>query len=90
MKKMMSKLLMITVLGVNFFHHCAVKAQEERIIYEYKQRETIDLGEMEIKGGVISPLDISINERDRTKFSRKIYDREHFNQEMRFQVLNLR
>lgn len=67
-----------------------VMAQEEKIIYQYKKYERIDLGDLEVKGDVLAPGDITIMERDRARFQRELFDKPDFNQEMRFVILNLR
>jgi hypothetical protein len=61
-----------------------------KIIYKYKKRDRIDLGDLEIKGQILAPGDISITERDRKKFYRDLYDRKNFKEEIRLDILNLR
>jgi hypothetical protein len=67
-----------------------VKTSEENVIYQYKQHEVVDLGELQIKGEVLAPSDVSIEERGRKIFSRPLFDKPNFQQEMRFTILNLR
>ena len=67
-----------------------VKTSEEKIVYEYKQHEVVDLGELEIKGDVLAPSDLSIEERGRKIFQSPLFDKTNFQQEMRFTILNLR
>ena len=49
-----------------------VKTSEENVIYQYKQHEVVDLGELQIKGEVLAPSDVSIEERGRKIFSRPL------------------
>jgi len=67
-----------------------VKSQDEKIIYQYKKYEKVDLGDLEVKGNVLAPGDITIMERDRARFQRELFDKPDFDQEMRFTILNLR
>lgn len=73
-----------------FLSSNAVKSQETKIIYEYKKYEKVDLGDLEVKGNVLAPGDITIMERDRARFQRELFDKPDFDQEMRFTILNLR
>lgn len=70
----------------------SVKSQEvkEEVVYKYKEREKIDLGDLEIKGNIIAPGDITILERDRKRFSRPLYNKSEFDTEIRQTVLNFR
>ena len=68
----------------------AVKSQETKVIYQYKKYEKVDLGDLEVKGNVLAPGDITIMERDRARFQRELFDKPDFDQEMRFTILNLR
>lgn len=65
-------------------------ASEQKIIYKYKQYETIDLGGLEIKGNIIAPGDISVKERDRKEFERKLLNRHDFDLEIKEDIRNLR
>ena len=41
---------------------------KKKVVYKYKEYEKFDLGDMEIKGEVVAPGDLSIKERRRKKF----------------------
>lgn len=62
----------------------------EKVIVKYKQYETFDLGDLEIKGEVIAPGDLSVKERQRKVFGRTLFDRDDFNPEIREDIKNLR
>ena len=49
-------------------------------MYKYKQYEKFDLGDMEIKGEIVAPGDISVKERQRKVFHRNLYQREDFDE----------
>jgi hypothetical protein len=53
-------------------------AAEERVIYEYKKYEKFDLGDLEVKGQLIAPGDLSVRERDRRRFELDLYNRAEF------------
>lgn len=53
----------------------------EKVIYKYKQYEKFDLGDMEIKGSIVAPGDLTVKERRRKFFSRKLFKRIDFNKE---------
>ena len=83
---LMTKYYLILLILLSSF---AVKSQE-KVIYQYKKYEKIDLGDLEVKGSVLAPGDITIMERDRARFQRELFDKPDFDQEMRFTILNLR
>jgi hypothetical protein len=59
-------------------------------IYKYKEYEVIDLGSMEIKGQIIAPGDLTINERERKVFKRSLLEKNNFDFENRREIENLR
>lgn len=63
---------------------------EQKVIYKYKQYESIDLGGLEIKGNIVAPGDISVKERDRKEFQRTLLNRLNFDPEIKEDVRNLR
>ena len=80
---------LLSILLLMFLTFSSVKA-EEKIIYKYQKRQKVDLGDLEIKGKVLAPGDITISERDRKRFRRDLYDRREFDFEARMGVLNIR
>jgi hypothetical protein len=52
--------------------------QEEKVVYEYKKYENFDLGNLEVKGQLIAPGDISVRERDRKRFEIDLFSRKDF------------
>ena len=63
---------------------------KEKIIYKYKQYEKFDLGDLEIKGSIIAPGDISVKERRRKIFERKLFKRNHFDQFIQKEIKHIR
>ena len=76
-----------------FLLNTSLWAEEKRksnIIIKYKQYESFDLGNLEIKGKIIAPGDLSVKERQRKRFSRALFERDHFDPEVRKDIQNLR
>ena len=63
---------------------------KRKIIYKYKSKQLIDLGNLEIKGTVIAPGDISIKDRNRKHFDRNLLDMPNFDRESIHDIKNLR
>ncbi len=51
---------------------------EQKVIYQYKKYEKFDLGNLEVKGQLIAPGDISVRERERKRFELDLYTRKDF------------
>ncbi len=51
---------------------------QDKVIYKYKKRESIDLGELSLEGNVVSPGDLSTKQRDTRKIKFKIPVRKNF------------
>ena len=70
----------------------AAHAEEEKknIIYKYKEYEVIDLGSLEIKGQIMAPGDLTVNERERQSFKRSLLEKNNFDFENRREIENLR
>lgn len=67
------KLILFFTLVFSFNIH-----SKEKVIYKYKEYEKFDLGDMEIKGSVVAPGDLSVKERRRKIFHRDLYQRTDF------------
>lgn len=48
---------------------------EENVIIKYKTYERVDLGNLEIKGEIIAPGDLSVMERGRKVFDTELLDK---------------
>ena len=79
------RLLILSLLFLSFYSQA-----DEQVIYKYQQNQKVDLGDLEIKGDVIAPSDISISVENRKRFRRKLYNRDEYKYEIRNNVLNLR
>lgn len=63
---------------------------EEKVIYQYKKYEKFDLGDMEVKGQLIAPGDLSVRERERRRFELDLYNRIDFENEIQHDIKTLR
>jgi hypothetical protein len=63
---------------------------EEKVIYQYKKYEKFDLGDLEVKGQLISPGDLSVRERDRKRFELDLYNRADFDSMIKHDIKTLR
>jgi hypothetical protein len=63
---------------------------DEKVIYQYKKYEKFDLGNLEVKGQLIAPGDISVRERERRRFEMDLYSRKDFDGFIKKDVESLR
>ena len=66
------------------------KGVNSSVLVKYKKYEEIDLGNLEVKGQIIAPGDLSVSDRSRKKFSRNLFERYNFNPEIKKDIENLR
>ena len=66
------------------------QAQKKKVIYKYKEYEKFDLGDLEIKGSIIAPGDISVKERRRKVFERDLLQRDDFDKKIIEEIKFLR
>lgn len=63
---------------------------DEKVIYQYKKYEKFDLGNLEVKGNLIAPGDISVRERERRKFEMDLFNRQDFDSFAKKDIESLR
>ena len=63
---------------------------DDKVIYQYKKYEKFDLGNLEVKGQLIAPGDISVRERERRRFEMDLYSRKDFDGFIKKDVESLR
>lgn len=83
----MIKLILITTF---LFSTSIAFAQKKKVVYKYKEYEKFDLGDLEIKGSIVAPGDISVKERRRKVFERDLHHREDFDQKIIEEIKFLR
>lgn len=81
----MTKSLSLLVFLISFGVYA-----EEKVIYQYKKYEKFDLGDLEVKGQLISPGDLSVRERDRKRFELDLYNRADFDSMIKHDIKTLR
>lgn len=83
----MKYFLILTLILVS----TAICAEEKKnTVYKYKEYEVIDLGSMEVKGQIIAPGDLTVNERERKVFKRSLLEKSNFDFENKREIENLR
>ncbi|MEX0798086.1 MAG: hypothetical protein WEB87_07115 [Bacteriovoracaceae bacterium] len=55
---------------------------KKKVIYKYKEYEKFDLGDLEIKGSIVAPGDLSVKERRRKKFERNLLQKKDFDEKI--------
>lgn len=68
----------------------SVYGQKKKVVYKYKEYEKFDLGDLEIKGSIIAPGDISVKERRRKVFERDLLHRDDFDKKIIEEIKFLR
>lgn len=88
----MSTLKKNLVILSSFFLITALAYSEsnEKVIYKYKKYEKFDLGDMSIKGDVITPGDISVKKRQFKRFNEGLFKRLHFKDKIKEDIRDLR
>ncbi len=81
-------ILIIALITMNAF--AAEETAGKTKVYKYKEYEVIDLGSMEIKGQIIAPGDLTVNERERKVFKRSLLEKNNFDFENKREIENLR
>lgn len=85
----MKKILLI-VTALTSLSLFAQEEPKKNVIYKYKEYEVIDLGSLEIKGQIMAPGDLTVNERERQSFKRSLLEKNNFDFENRREIENLR
>ena len=80
--------LFFYILG--FYMMSLAYGDEQKVIYQYKKYEKFDLGNLEVKGQLIAPGDISVRERERRRFEMDLFNRDNFDSFIAKDVESLR
>lgn len=84
------KILALSVLTILFSSGLLAQDEKKNVVYKYKEYEAIDLGALEIKGQIMAPGDLTVNERERQSFKRSLLEKNNFDFENRREIENLR
>ena len=78
------------LLASFFLVSALAQGEEPKTIYQYKKYEKFDLGDLEVKGQLIAPGDLSVRERDRRRFELDLYNRTDFDPLIKHDIQTLR
>ena len=87
-RHILNTIMLITTICGTFSY--AQESSDKNIIVKYKQYESFDLGNLEVKGQIIAPGDVSVQETNRKKFYRQLLIRKSFDKESISDITNLR
>jgi len=83
--------VLIIIRFISMFWCIDVLAEDKaKVIYEYKKYEKFDLGNLEVKGELVAPGDISVRERERRSFRLELFTRKKFDQQSAHDMNSLR
>lgn len=80
--------IILILLSLTLFSNAF--CEEQKVIYQYKKYEKFDLGNLEVKGQLIAPGDISVRERERRRFELDLFNRQDFDSFIKKDVESLR
>lgn len=83
-------ILVVTCLSFFCIRAFSQEASNGNVIFKYKKYEKFNLGDMSIKGDVITPGDISVKKRKFIKFEEGLFDRKNFKDLVRKDIRDLR
>lgn len=84
------KILALSILAILMSNGLCAQDEKKNVVYKYKEYEAIDLGALEIKGQIMAPGDLTVNERERQSFKRSLLEKNNFDFENRREIENLR
>ena len=84
------KILAISLITILLSSGSMAQEEKKNVIYKYKEYEAIDLGALEIKGQIMAPGDLTVNERERQPFKRSLLEKNNYDFENRREIENLR
>ena len=84
----MSKIFIVII--IQLFSISLFAEEKKNTVYKYKEYEVVDLGSMEIKGQIVAPGDLTVNDRERKVFKRSLLEKENYDFENRREIENLR
>lgn len=64
--------------------------KKEKIITEYKKYEKFNLGDLEVKGDLMAPGDITVKERARVRIDNSLYERHDYFDVIKNDFMNMK
>lgn len=68
----------------------AQETKGSEVVYKYKDYDVIDLGSLEVKGEIVAPGDLTVVERDKKEFDKRLLEKNNFDIEIKREIENLR
>ena len=90
MKKLTILLGMVAICLMLTPHGQCESKSKSGVVYKYKKYERFDLGNLEVKGEIIAPGDLSVLERKRKVFDLELLNRKEFDNETIQDIIFLR
>lgn len=92
LRRLFLSIILATVIpeALNADSNTEYDPSDPNVRVEYKQYESFDLGNLEIEGKIIAPGDLSVQQRDRKRFNRNLFERFDFNPEIKEDIYHLR
>lgn len=84
------KIFALLILTLLISSLAMAEEKKSNTVYKYKEYEVIDLGSMEVKGQIVAPGDLTVNDRERKVFKRELLEKNNFDFENRREIENLR
>ncbi len=85
----MNKILTIALIALTSIAN-AQETKNSEIVYKYKDYDVIDLGSLEVKGEIVAPGDLTVIERDKKEFDKRLLEKNNFDLEIKREIENLR
>jgi hypothetical protein len=64
--------------------------KKQKIVTEYKKYEKFNLGDLEVKGDLMAPGDITVKERARVRIDNTLYERNEYFDLIKNDFMNMR
>ncbi len=84
------KKIFLIMLILSITTQICLSEEKKQVVYKYKDYESIDLGSFDIKGELIAPGDLTVNDRERKVFTRSLLEKQNFDFENKREIENLR
>lgn len=88
------KYLSLLIILVSVLFSIGATAQnppaDPSVNYEYKKYQKFDLGNLSIKGNILTPGDVSVRDRLPSSITHDVYDRKNFNDHMDKDIQDIR
>ena len=82
--------IIICLAILSFNSTYAQESKSNDIVYKYKDYDVIDLGSLEVKGEIVAPGDLTVVERDKKEFDKRLLEKNNFDLEIKREIENLR